>query len=112
MIGSLGLRLALGDVEARAADVRASFSAKRVRALEAALHRAVYILNGQADHLDKASKRQAQQICAESAVFLTEVQEALRNQTPQNVAGVAHRAAVWLELLRTTSDLGAAPTRP
>jgi hypothetical protein len=112
MMGSLALRLALGDVEARAADVRGSYSDKRAKALEAALRRALFILHGQADHLDKASKRQAQQICAESAVFLTEVQEALRNQTPQNLAGVAHRAAAWLQLLRATSDVGPAIMRP
>ena len=34
------------------------------------------------------SKRKAQQIHVESAVFLAELQEALRNQTRQNLAGV------------------------
>jgi hypothetical protein len=32
-------------------------------------------------------------------VFLTEMQAALRNQTPQNLAGVSHRATVWLSLI-------------
>jgi hypothetical protein len=103
MIEPSGIGLALGEVEARAADMRGSFSEKRARALEAALQRAVFTLHGHLDQLDKASKRQAQQISAESVVFLRELQEALRNQTPQNLAGVVHRAAAWLELLRTVS---------
>jgi hypothetical protein len=97
------IRLALGEVEARAIDLRGAFSEKRAKALEVALRRAVFTL-GHVDRLDKASKWQAQQISTESVVFLKELQEALRNQTPQNCAGVTHRAAAWLELLRTASN--------
>jgi hypothetical protein len=111
MIESSIIRLALGEVEARAADLRGAFSEKRAVALEAALRRAVFTLHGHVDRLDKASKRQVLQISTESVVFLKELQEALRNQTPQNRAGVAHRAAAWLELMRTASGNRPANTR-
>jgi hypothetical protein len=103
MIEPSVIRLALGEVEAKAADLKGSFSEKRARALEVALRRAVFTLHGHLDYLDKASKRQAQQISTESVVFLKELQEALRNKTPQNLAGVAHRATAWLALLRSDS---------
>jgi hypothetical protein len=111
MIEPSVIRLALGEVEARAADMRRSFSEKRARALETALRRAVFTLHGHVDRLDKTSKRQAQQISTESVVFLKELQEALRNQTPQNLAGVTHRAAAWLQLLRSASVSGPANMR-
>ena len=108
MIERSNFWLALGEVEVRAVDVRACFSEKRARALEAALQTTVRSLQRLEAHLDESSKRKAQQIHVESAVFLAELQEALRNQTRQNLAGVGHRAAAWLTLFRTTA--GASPS--
>jgi hypothetical protein len=72
-------------------------------ALEWALREAVKIMGRSLDRLDKHSKRQVQQVCAESTVFLVEVQATLQNQTPENIGGIRHRATAWLVLFRSTT---------
>jgi hypothetical protein len=77
------LGLALGEVEVRAVAVRQLCSEK----------------GSQIPHLTIGRGGTPKTIHGESTVFLTEMQAALRNQPPQNLAGVSHRATVWLSLI-------------